>query len=142
MPPRGDRDGPEPADPEPADPIAKATEEGPHATMPSYFIAETLKYLYLLFSDDPALLPLDAVVMTTEGHPLTIKRRAEAGADEACVPAERVDEAVDEREEEEQEEEEEGRDGGDESDREADDGRGEDEKEELVGRPFVVRYDE
>ncbi|XP_075216551.1 alpha-Mannosidase class I a [Lycorma delicatula] len=35
----------------------------------SYFLAETLKYLYLLFSDDN-LLSLDDWVFNTEGHPL------------------------------------------------------------------------
>jgi len=39
--------------------------------MPSYFLAETLKYLYLLFLDrDP--LPLDQWVFNTEAHPLPI----------------------------------------------------------------------
>ncbi|KAJ7464483.1 glycoside hydrolase family 47 protein [Mycena latifolia] len=39
--------------------------------MPSYFLAETLKYLYLLFiSDDP--FPLDAWVFSTEAHPLPV----------------------------------------------------------------------
>jgi mannosidase alpha-like ER degradation enhancer 2 len=37
--------------------------------MPSYFLAETLKYLYLLFSPDSAL-DLDNVVFNTEAHPL------------------------------------------------------------------------
>jgi len=37
--------------------------------MPSYFLAETLKYLYLLFAPDDAL-DLDAVVLNTEAHPL------------------------------------------------------------------------
>jgi mannosidase alpha-like ER degradation enhancer 2 len=37
--------------------------------MPSYFLAETLKYLYLLFSP-PDTLDLDAVVFNTEAHPL------------------------------------------------------------------------
>ncbi|KAG9253250.1 glycoside hydrolase family 47 protein [Emericellopsis atlantica] len=36
--------------------------------MESFWIAESLKYLYLLFSDDD-LLPLDKVVLNTEGHP-------------------------------------------------------------------------
>lgn len=39
--------------------------------MPSFFLAETLKYLYLLFSDDD-ILPLDQWVFNTEGHPLLI----------------------------------------------------------------------
>ena len=38
---------------------------------PSYFLAETLKYLYLLFADQPALDPVHApVVFNTEAHPL------------------------------------------------------------------------
>ena len=37
--------------------------------MPSYFLAETLKYLYLLFAPEEPLR-LDAVVFNTEAHPL------------------------------------------------------------------------
>jgi mannosidase alpha-like ER degradation enhancer 2 len=37
--------------------------------MPSYFLAETLKYLYLIFAPDQAL-DFDHVVFNTEGHPL------------------------------------------------------------------------
>jgi mannosidase alpha-like ER degradation enhancer 2 len=37
--------------------------------MPSYFLAETLKYLYLIFAPDDAV-DLDRVVFTTEAHPL------------------------------------------------------------------------
>ena len=37
--------------------------------MPSYFLAETLKYLYLIFAPDNAV-DLDRVVFTTEAHPL------------------------------------------------------------------------
>jgi mannosyl-oligosaccharide alpha-1,2-mannosidase len=40
-------------------------------TMQSFFLAETLKYLYLLFSPDD-LIPLDKFVFTTEAHPLQI----------------------------------------------------------------------
>lgn len=40
----------------------------------SFFLAETLKYLYLLFSDD-SVLPLDQWVLNTEAHPLPIKNR-------------------------------------------------------------------
>ena len=36
--------------------------------MPSYYLAETLKYLYLLFAPDDAL-DFDGVVFNTEGHP-------------------------------------------------------------------------
>ena len=35
--------------------------------MPSYFLAESLKYFYLLFSDDRSL---DGAVFNTEAHPL------------------------------------------------------------------------
>ena len=38
----------------------------------SFFLAETLKYLYLLFSND-SLLDLDLWVFNTEAHPLPIK---------------------------------------------------------------------
>jgi mannosidase alpha-like ER degradation enhancer 2 len=37
--------------------------------MPSYFLAETLKYLWLIFAPDDAL-DLDHVVLNTEAHPL------------------------------------------------------------------------
>jgi mannosidase alpha-like ER degradation enhancer 2 len=37
--------------------------------MPSYFLAETLKYLYLLFAPDD-VLDLDGMVFNTEAHPL------------------------------------------------------------------------
>ncbi|KAK2463623.1 hypothetical protein APHAL10511_004374 [Amanita phalloides] len=39
--------------------------------MPSFFLAETLKYLYLLFLDDD-ILPLDKWVFNTEAHPFPI----------------------------------------------------------------------
>lgn len=41
--------------------------------MESFFIAETLKYLFLLFSDDD-VLPLDEIVFNTEAHPFPIWR--------------------------------------------------------------------
>ncbi|XP_028986363.1 mannosyl-oligosaccharide 1,2-alpha-mannosidase IA isoform X2 [Betta splendens] len=41
----------------------------------SFFLSETLKYLYLLFSDDD-LIPLDDWVFNTEAHPLPIVRRS------------------------------------------------------------------
>jgi ER degradation enhancer, mannosidase alpha-like 2 len=37
--------------------------------MPSYFLAESLKYLYLIFAPDEAI-DLDKVVFTTEAHPI------------------------------------------------------------------------
>jgi hypothetical protein len=36
--------------------------------LPSYFLAETLKYLYLLYAS-PETLDFDAVVFNTEAHP-------------------------------------------------------------------------
>ncbi|KAF7732164.1 mannosyl-oligosaccharide alpha-1,2-mannosidase [Apophysomyces ossiformis] len=39
--------------------------------MDTFFLAETLKYLYLLFSPDD-ILPLDKYVLNTEAHPLPI----------------------------------------------------------------------
>ncbi|KAF5355334.1 hypothetical protein D9758_006055 [Tetrapyrgos nigripes] len=39
--------------------------------MPSYFLAETLKYLYLLFTDEE-IIPLSQFVFNTEAHPLPI----------------------------------------------------------------------
>ncbi|KAG7279258.1 hypothetical protein CRUP_033194 [Coryphaenoides rupestris] len=40
--------------------------------MESFFLGETLKYLYLLFSNDTDLLRLDQYVFNTEAHPLPI----------------------------------------------------------------------
>jgi len=40
-------------------------------SMPSYFLAETLKYLYLLFVEDD-LLPLEKWVFNTEAHPFPV----------------------------------------------------------------------
>jgi mannosyl-oligosaccharide alpha-1,2-mannosidase len=41
--------------------------------MQSFFLAETLKYLYLLFSDNN-LVNLDDWVFNTEAHPLKITK--------------------------------------------------------------------
>lgn len=41
--------------------------------MPSYFLAETLKYLYLLFAPE-GTLDFDRVVFNTEARPLRILR--------------------------------------------------------------------
>ena len=38
----------------------------------SFFFAETLKYLYLIFSDED-ILPLDKYVFNTEAHPFRIR---------------------------------------------------------------------
>ena len=43
----------------------------PKGVMHSFFLAETLKYLYLLFSDDQ-VIPLDKFVFNTEAHPILI----------------------------------------------------------------------
>ncbi|XP_055342948.1 mannosyl-oligosaccharide alpha-1,2-mannosidase IA-like [Paramacrobiotus metropolitanus] len=45
----------------------------PDDVQQSYFLAETLKYLFLLFSDDDAL-DLDKWVLNTEAHPIPVKR--------------------------------------------------------------------
>ncbi|KAK9369107.1 glycoside hydrolase [Lipomyces kononenkoae] len=42
----------------------------PRDNMESFWLAETLKYLYLLFEDDDSILALDKVVFNTEAHPL------------------------------------------------------------------------
>jgi mannosyl-oligosaccharide alpha-1,2-mannosidase len=42
--------------------------------MQSFFLAETLKYLYLLFSP-PSVISLDEWVFNTEAHPLRIVTR-------------------------------------------------------------------
>ncbi|KAK4761073.1 hypothetical protein SAY87_005966 [Trapa incisa] len=46
--------------------------------MQSFFLAETLKYMYLLFSP-PTVIPLDEWVFNTEAHPLRIVTRQEGG---------------------------------------------------------------
>lgn len=40
--------------------------------MESFFLAETLKYLFLLFMDDPDIMSLDEWVFNTEAHPLPV----------------------------------------------------------------------
>ena len=45
----------------------------PHDRMESFFLAETLKYLYLLFSPED-VLPLDRWVFNTEAHPMMIAK--------------------------------------------------------------------
>lgn len=44
----------------------------PRDMMESFFISETVKYLYLLFASDRNLIDVDQWVMNTEGHPLPI----------------------------------------------------------------------
>jgi hypothetical protein len=40
--------------------------------MESFFLAETLKYLFLLFDDSKTLIPLDKFVFNTEAHPFRV----------------------------------------------------------------------
>lgn len=53
------------------------TEVPPHRRdkMETFFLGETLKYLYLLFGDD-SVIPLDKFVFNTEAHPLPIRNTA------------------------------------------------------------------
>ncbi|XP_076854341.1 mannosidase, alpha, class 1B, member 1b isoform X3 [Brachyhypopomus gauderio] len=44
----------------------------PRDKMESFFLGETLKYFYLLFSEDPNLIDLDKYVFNTEAHALPI----------------------------------------------------------------------
>ena len=46
--------------------------------MQSFFLAETLKYFYLLFSP-PSVIPLDEWVFNTEAHPIRIVTRHDVG---------------------------------------------------------------
>ncbi|XP_037079927.1 endoplasmic reticulum mannosyl-oligosaccharide 1,2-alpha-mannosidase-like [Pollicipes pollicipes] len=57
----------------------------PRDSMESFFLGETLKYLYLLFSDDQRTLNLNDFVFNTEAHPLPVLRRPPAPA-RAPVP--------------------------------------------------------
>ena len=54
--------------------LQNADVENPRSSnrMESFFLAETLKYLFLLFTDDVDILPLDKWVFNTEAHPLPI----------------------------------------------------------------------
>lgn len=45
--------------------------------MESFWLAETLKYLWLTFSDESEL-PFDKYVLNTEAHPLLLKHEARA----------------------------------------------------------------
>lgn len=40
--------------------------------METFFLGETLKYLYLLF-DDSSVIPLDQFVFNSEAHPFPIR---------------------------------------------------------------------
>uniref|UniRef100_A0A8C5QD89 alpha-1,2-Mannosidase n=1 Tax=Leptobrachium leishanense TaxID=445787 RepID=A0A8C5QD89_9ANUR len=52
--------------------VQSASNPEPRDKMESFFLGETLKYLYLLFSDDVDLINLDKFVFNTEAHPLPI----------------------------------------------------------------------
>ncbi|XP_006981099.1 endoplasmic reticulum mannosyl-oligosaccharide 1,2-alpha-mannosidase [Peromyscus maniculatus bairdii] len=52
--------------------VQDSQKPNPRDKMESFFLGETLKYLYLLFSDDLELLSLDTCVFNTEAHPLPI----------------------------------------------------------------------
>ncbi|XP_062874122.1 mannosidase, alpha, class 1B, member 1b [Trichomycterus rosablanca] len=49
----------------------------PRDKMESFFLGETLKYFYLLFSNDPDLINLDKYIFNTEAHALPIWPQAE-----------------------------------------------------------------
>ena len=51
-------------------------------SMPSFWLAETLKYAWLVFSPADAL-DLDALVLNTEAHPLRVLGRP--AADQVCA---------------------------------------------------------
>ncbi|KAJ6620664.1 glycoside hydrolase family 47 protein [Mycena sp. CBHHK59/15] len=53
--------------------------------MPSYFLAETLKYLYLMFIDDDPF-PLNAWVFNTEAHPLPVFEWTQAEKERFGIP--------------------------------------------------------
>ncbi|CAG4955499.1 unnamed protein product [Colias eurytheme] len=52
----------------------KTDKPAPKDMMETFFLSETLKYLYLLFSDDRFALDLNKYVITTEAHPLPIHK--------------------------------------------------------------------
>lgn len=52
--------------------VMNTTDPDPRDKMESFFLGETLKYLFLLFSDNHSLLSIDHWVMNTEAHPLPI----------------------------------------------------------------------
>ncbi|CAD7701141.1 unnamed protein product [Ostreobium quekettii] len=55
--------------------LLSVADPGSHGdSQESFFLAESLKYLYLLF-EDPAVLPLDEWVFNTEAHPFSLDRR-------------------------------------------------------------------
>jgi len=71
-------------------PIKDVTVRAPlkdrHRPMESFFTAETLKYLYLLFGDG-SQYPLDEYVLNTEAHPLRIRPEYAWGEMWGSLPA-------------------------------------------------------
>ena len=56
-------------------PSARDSDLHPRDKMESFWLGETLKYLYLLFENEPTgddLFPLDQFVFNTEAHPLPV----------------------------------------------------------------------
>lgn len=52
--------------------VRSATDTKPKDKMESFFLGETLKYLYLLFMEDQTAFSLDKWVFNSEAHPLPI----------------------------------------------------------------------
>ena len=46
--------------------------QGADPALPPYDLSPPLRYFFLLFSDDPDVIPLDKYVFNTEAHPLPI----------------------------------------------------------------------
>lgn len=53
--------------------VRSASNPGIRNKMESFWLAETLKYLYLLLADDQEILPLNQWVFNTEAHPLPVR---------------------------------------------------------------------
>merc|ERR1712190_327008 len=51
--------------------------------MESFFLAETIKYLFLLFGDSKEQVPLDKFVINTEAHPMRIYKFPNGGHEES-----------------------------------------------------------
>lgn len=52
----------------------KSETPSPRDMMESFFLSETLKYLYLLFADDRFIIDLNKYVINSEAHPLPIHK--------------------------------------------------------------------
>ena len=58
--------------------------------METFFLGETLKYLYLLFGDTD-VLPLTEFVFNTEAHPLPIRRKSALAVEKESKSKDTVD---------------------------------------------------